>query len=711
MTDQSEIKMDLLNEWQMPLLPTVSLVIPLSELVPPNPFKKEASSPLDLTALFEHTQKNEDLFDNDEESTETDDDRLVILAKAIAEFYDNAPAMGEEVFKQGFQTGKHVIHSSSPIALHLAARNGDLAEIKKLIGQGFKVNAEDFLSSTPLHIAANYGRTEAVKLLLQYGANVHDLSYEGFSAIQLAIHKGHYSAAQVLVAQGKVNPSQISAKGETPLNMLFDAFIAKMKSHEIEAQTPKAIKEVHEMLEALETFAAHGGKYCHYVVPFVAENTKSGGTSNQFYKFPISMQLKIYSGFAPTEALREKILKLAEKIYATDKSEDAFLSAKNLLNVFPTGQLYYIKIGDGNKIIMKSDGHFKLFTTELAKNSLTAYLQKLTTEHADPVEIAAFTRLKEIYTNAHEFVSKTGQSSTIEHYLSLYEQGKTILIPSGWEGHFVTIFASQAQKVVGVGNSGERYMNIQPGISFYKTTDQLDPAFIKELAFNQNKKHFEFDKMYDYGLLEKIGSISVTEQKYGNCTWESHRDAIEGMLLIELLNLNTSPSAAKDIAHRYFQGWDHFHGQYQLNEYLNGDLVLPAKALIDIFSEVHQKTQQGQFTEHEKSYAKTILNALTSPQYTAEFKHWLQNDGSSTKGLQLKALFSGYGLDLTEKGGISGKVADTHLNEAIAQFKALHKNLETSNAQETHHADDVANYTATPTPTTLPHFEVAVEGF
>ncbi|HRE30856.1 MAG TPA: ankyrin repeat domain-containing protein [Candidatus Berkiella sp.] len=710
MTDQSEIKLDMLNEWQMPLLPTVSLVIPLSELLPPNPFKKESPS-LDLKALFQHSDKNKDIFGNDEEPTEIDDDRLVILAKAITEFYDNAPAMGEEVFKQGFQAGKQVIHSSSPIALHIAARNGDLVEIRKLIGQGFKVNAEDYLSSTPLHIAANYGRTEAVKLLLQHGANVHDLSYEGFSAIQLAIHKGHYSAAQVLVAQGKINPSQISAKGETPLNMLFDAFIAKMKSPEIADQTPKAINEVHQMLDALETFAIHGGKYCHYVVPFIAENTKSGGTSNQFYKFPISMQLKIYSGFSPTEALREKILKLAEKIYATDKSEDAFLSAKNILNVFPTGQLYYIKIGDGNKIIIKSDGHFKLFTTELAKNSLTAYLQKLTTEHAEPVQIAAFERLKEIYTNAHEFVSKTGQSSTIEHYLSLYEQGKTILIPSGWEGHFVTIFASQPQKVVGVGNSGERYMNIQSGISFYKTTDQLDPAFIKELAFNQSKKHFEFDKMYDYGLLEKIGSISVTEQKYGNCTWESHRDAIEGMLLIELLNLNASPSSAKEIAHRYFQEWDHFHGQYQINEYLSGEPVLPAKALIDIFSEVHQKTQQGQFTEHEKSYAKTLLNALTSPQYTAEFKYWLQNDGTTSKGIQLKTLFSGYGLDLTEKSAVSGKVTDTNLNEAIAQFKALHKSLETSNTQETHHTEDATNYTATPISTTLPHFEVATEGF
>ncbi len=718
MADHSDKKNNWFNEVQIPLLPEVALVIPLASLLPDNPFKSQAKL-LNFSELLDYPESEEGEMVEKEKDDELESEPAIILAKAIEEFYEEAPAMGEEVFKQGFQPGRQIVHSTAPSALHIAARNGDLKQIQVLINKGFKVNAEDHLSSTPLHVAALFGKTAAVSYLLQHGANIHDLTYDGYSAIQLAINKGFYATAQALVTEGKVNPNQMSGKGDIPMNLVFDAFIAKMKSPELASAIPKAIEEAQQLLQTIKVFADFGGSFAHYAVPFVAQNTQSGVESQQFYKFPISMQLKIYACFAPNETLKTKILQTADHIYTFDKSEKAFLSAKNLLNVFPTGKIYYINIGNGQKIIMKADGHFKLFTTELAKNSLATFNQQLAAEAADPIKVAVFNRLTDIYQHTLDFIQNVGKPDAVKAYYERYEQGKTILIPSGWDGHFVTLFASLPQKVVGIGNSGERYASTQSGITFYKTADALDPEFVQEMALNQSKKDFEFDKMYEYGLLEKIGSITTQEQKYGNCTWESHRDAIEGMILIELLNLNVAPQEAKNIAHHYFESWDHFHGHYQLQEYLQGDAVLPAKALIDIFSELHQKSTPGKFTEHEQQDAKTIMDTLVSPKYAGEFKYWLSHDSFTEKGTQLKSLFSSYGLEVTQKGAVANTLSDLYLNEAIAQFKATHKNVgETHSAPEIHTAlepPETSETTATcalaPINTSLPALETVMDSF
>jgi len=713
MSDNKNLIEHLLNEQQMPLLPTTALVIPLVDLLPPNPFEKPGEKL--VIDLLDYPQSIMDLLDSDpkeaeEEEANDEEANPVILAKAVQDFYENPTAFGEEVFRQGSSSPIRVNSKPQPIELHLAARKGDVSEISRLLKAGVNVNSEDHLSSTPLHLACMFGKTEAAALLIRHGANLNDLSYDGFSVLQLAVNHGRYETLASLVAQGLVDATKTTVKGTTPLNMLFDSFIQKMTSPELANKTPKALQEINQIVDAIDTISQHCGKYCHYSSSFIAQNA-AGVQSTQHYHFPISMQLKIYAGYAPTNELRSKILQVANDIFSFDKSETAFINAKNLLNVFPTGQLYHVKVGPTDRIIVKADGHFKLYTTELAKRSLTAFTQKLHTEKADAIKTVVFERLKEIYENAYEFLKKMGDPQAIDQYFELYEQGKTILIPSGWEGHFVTLFASKTQTVVGVGNSGDRYAGNQSGTTFYKTTDQLDPEFIKAMAFNQSKQVFEYDKMCEYGLLQKIGTIAMQEQKYGNCTWESHRDAIEGMILIELLNIDRSmKSEAKAIAHQFFEEWDHFQGHFQLQEYLSGDAVLPAKALIDIFSEVHQKATQGKFAEHEQAYAKKIVDALVSPAYQGEFKYWLKESSYNQTGTQLKQLFKNYGLDVTETTTAATKLTDTHVNEAIAQFKALHKTgFETQSTSSHEHHETQETHATCPAVLTVDSFLPSID--
>ena len=56
------------------------------------------------------------------------------------------------------------------MALHAAARAGDVAALTHALASGEDVNSKDNLKRTPLHMAAWSGHAPAVELLLSSGA-------------------------------------------------------------------------------------------------------------------------------------------------------------------------------------------------------------------------------------------------------------------------------------------------------------------------------------------------------------------------------------------------------------------------------------------------------------------------------------------------------------------------------------------------------------
>jgi len=89
--------------------------------------------------------------------------------------------------------------------LQLAARAGDLKEVRRLVDSGVPVNASDDWGTTPLALAATNGQTEVVRYLLDHGADPSSReTFFGASVLDLALWKGapDFQIAKMLLAAG-----------------------------------------------------------------------------------------------------------------------------------------------------------------------------------------------------------------------------------------------------------------------------------------------------------------------------------------------------------------------------------------------------------------------------------------------------------------------------------------------------------------------------
>lgn len=84
-----------------------------------------------------------------------------------------------------------------------AARKGDLAGVKALVGKGAAVDARNRYEATPLLYAAMNGHTEVVRFLLDKGAgpNVKDTFYNWVPITQAAA-RGHAEVVKLLLEKG-----------------------------------------------------------------------------------------------------------------------------------------------------------------------------------------------------------------------------------------------------------------------------------------------------------------------------------------------------------------------------------------------------------------------------------------------------------------------------------------------------------------------------
>ena len=83
------------------------------------------------------------------------------------------------------------------MALHYAARTGDLKRLRKELAAGVDVDTPYGEGQTALHDAASHGHTACLKALLAAGASVHDVQ-----PLDAALVNEHMACVHALIAAG-----------------------------------------------------------------------------------------------------------------------------------------------------------------------------------------------------------------------------------------------------------------------------------------------------------------------------------------------------------------------------------------------------------------------------------------------------------------------------------------------------------------------------
>ena len=96
--------------------------------------------------------------------------------------------------------------SVSPLSLNaqllVSAREGNVAQVARLLDQGAAVNSRNRLGKTPLLMACEKGSTELAEAALKAGADVNLASVEGVTPLMAASYGGHAVLARRLLAAG-----------------------------------------------------------------------------------------------------------------------------------------------------------------------------------------------------------------------------------------------------------------------------------------------------------------------------------------------------------------------------------------------------------------------------------------------------------------------------------------------------------------------------
>ena len=157
------------------------------------------------------------------------------------------------------------------VALRRAAKDGNLAEVERLIEKGTNVNAKDNDGNTPLYFAANNSHLAVAAKLLEHGTDVNAKDDGGNTPLHWAANNGDLAIVEKLI-ENKANVNVKNKDGNTPLHWSAGtgnlAVVEKLveKGTNVNAKnnggsTPLYLAEKRHYAEIADYLKSKGGRY------------------------------------------------------------------------------------------------------------------------------------------------------------------------------------------------------------------------------------------------------------------------------------------------------------------------------------------------------------------------------------------------------------------------------------------------------------------
>lgn len=517
------------------------------------------------------------------------------------------------------------------LRLHTAALNGNLADVKQLLHQGLNVQGRDIFFSTPLHLAAFNGHADVVALLIEAGAKVDSESYKNITPLFLAVKNNHLGVISLLMTHG-ADPNHKMVEDNSPYSWMINRFFFDMGAA---LDTVFKSENRLNLLNDIEIFR-------------ILANPETGKPiiNNAFGEatIPTSVVMTILSRFTSDPEIREKTNEVIAEI-TIPSLHNLFIDTKNLLHTFPFGKEYHLTVPNIGKLDIKSEGHSQYLTTQLARDSLESFIGDMPGP-AGLIKHTMFSGILNVLESAERLVDEKLLPHTASRVLEYIKTGEMVLLPTGWEGHAITVLFYQDYMIVC--NSGDRY-NLKPsGAIIYKIShpENINEDLIFNILNNEYQMEMEYDLHYTLGL-NAVHLIEFPDQVFGNCAWYSFLPAIESMLFLKLSEVGMDVGHARIMAHDYFEEWHDFHKAWTLDNYLQHHAEDSFELLMDLF------VREAISVDSKSNLrANMLLDVLSEPPFEENLAEFVVNQPISWLRLDDVLQDAGINLQTGRKGNI-----------------------------------------------------------
>lgn len=194
-------------------------------------------------------EENQVLMQNDKEKPSQS-----VFDLLEAESWDSLEALLEE----GANINQR--DKSGRTMLHHAAKNNELAKVKRLIGFGASPSIQDDQNVTPLHLAAQKGHCEVLRSLLRESPSLEVRDDLGRTPLWLACENGHLYAADILLQAGAKQEIRDSQGINLLVAMLYNTYQPRIAILLLEnGARMKSLTDIHAPIKLLQDSVIKGG--------------------------------------------------------------------------------------------------------------------------------------------------------------------------------------------------------------------------------------------------------------------------------------------------------------------------------------------------------------------------------------------------------------------------------------------------------------------